>query len=321
METKKHIHALHVAILAGAVASFGVSFDGWWHLAKGRDSFFILPHLFVQGSLFIMLAQSFFAWRRLRMLSWRRIFFALLIVPLTIPFDEAWHRWRGKETVASVLIIWSPPHFFFFAAAITALTLLVHEIKKEQDLAGREIFGALLLASLLNVLLIFFAPFFPFSPYAVVGFAGAGIAAFLSIAVYLYAERFFGPVIPALLAALFTLTFQGALFDAGVVAGSRAAGSYPHLPNWLLAISTISMVGIVSSGIAKKSTTRGFLAGAAGGLFLYALPLQFAVFPVSYGMADAVLAIIGTAAGGTLAAMVVNRMANKQPIISNYIKL
>ncbi|MDP3772286.1 MAG: hypothetical protein Q8Q94_02840 [bacterium] len=321
METKKHIHALHVAILAGAVASFGVSFDGWWHLAKGRDSFFILPHLLVQGSLFVMLAQSFFAWRRRGMPSWRRIFFALLVVPMTIPFDEAWHRWRGKETVESVLIIWSPPHFFFFGAAITALTLLVHEIKKERDLAGREIFGALLLASLLNILLIFFAPFFPFSPYAIAGFGGACIAAFLSIAVYFFAERFFGPVIPALLAALFTLTFQGALFDAGVVAGSRAAGSYPHLPNWLLALSTISMVGIVSSGIVKKSTARGFLAGAVGGLFLYALPLQFAVFPVSYDAFDAVLAITGTTAGGALAAILVNRMVNEQPIVNNYIKL
>lgn len=321
MQTKKRIHALHVTILAGAVASFGVSFDGWWHLAKGRDSFFILPHLLVQASLFIMLAQSFFAWWRRGMLSWRRIFFALLIVPMTIPFDEAWHRWRGKETVASVLIIWSPPHFLFFAGAITALVLLVREVKKERDLAGREIFGALLLASLLNVLLIFFAPFFPFSPYAIVGFGGACIAAFLSIAVYFFAERFFGPVIPALLTALFTLTFQGALFDAGVVAGSHAAGSYPYLPNWLVALSTISMVGIVSSGIVKKSTARGLLAGTVGGFFLYALPLQFDIFPVSYDAFDATLAITGTAAGGALAAILVKCMAREKPIITNYLKV
>lgn len=293
---------LHIAIIGGLLTSFGASLDAWWHISFDRDSFFILPHLFIYTGVFILLASSFWAWRRQARAAWKKIFLVLLIIPLSLPFDELWHYFRGKETVSSIFIIWSPPHALLFLSAITALGMITGMISKEKNMAAKEIFGAVLLASLFNLLVILTSPFFPLSPFAVTGFYGAAVTAFIMSWIFFYARRILPHVTPALLVAAFSIILQGVIADSAVVYGSRAVGSFSYLPSWIFVLFQIIPAAIIDTTFIKNLAIRGLFAGIAGGLVMYVLSLQFTDPLFHYSAATAATGVIfaglGSALGG-----------------------
>lgn len=300
MKPKKQKDLLHLAIIGALLISFGASFDAWWHVSIGRDSFFVLPHLFVHSGVLVMLATSFWAWRRQGLKTWKKVFLTLLLIPLSLPFDEIWHHFRGKESVESVLIVWSPPHVILFVSAIAALLMLAHLLHRKENIAAKQIFGAILLAALLNLSFILSGPFFPFSPFAVIGFYGAAVTAFVASWVFFRARRLLPHVAPAFLVAVFSVILQSTISDSGVVYGSRAAGSYPYLPSWILVLSQISSALVIDIEFIKNYTLRGFLAGIVGGSILYALSLQF-IDPLFHSnMQTIAIGIIFAGLGGAL---------------------
>lgn len=228
--------ATHALAFALVITAFGASFDAWWHVSQGRETFFALPHLFIYGGVITALLFSFILARITHQKIWRWIFLALLIIPLTAPFDELWHRIVGIERVESVLIVWSPPHLLLFAMAILAVVLFMNVIKKEKDIVSGRIIGNLILASLFNLLFIVLVPFFPLAPYHLLGFWGAGVTAFIFTTISLTANYLFPGIATATTTALFFIIFHTIVSDATMY-GNTALKMYGHLPNWVLILS------------------------------------------------------------------------------------
>ena len=131
--------AIATAIVSGAVGMAGVFLDTAWHRTLGRDSLFILPHLFIySGGLGIWAASvacvtaatlggagdfggAILAVGRLRIPAGFGIAaLGVLIVGAAAPVDVWWHWLYGKDA-----LIWSFSHLMgHFGAGVTAIGLL-----------------------------------------------------------------------------------------------------------------------------------------------------------------------------------------------------
>jgi hypothetical protein len=117
-ERTKAIPALVIvpSLIGGAGTLLGTYWDDAWHTDRGRDSFFIPPHLLLYtGILVIGLSAVLWAltifyrersWRAL--FRWSPLLLALIGDVVTLaaaPIDNAWHLAFGRDAV-----LWSPPH-------------------------------------------------------------------------------------------------------------------------------------------------------------------------------------------------------------------
>ncbi|HVR89150.1 MAG TPA: hypothetical protein VHG53_06355 [Candidatus Limnocylindria bacterium] len=116
-------------LMSGVV---GTAWDVSWHRTIGRDSFWILPHVFtyagamLNGIAALLATSTAMAGRRVRGRELRIgalraelgvafVGIATALIILSAPFDDAWHRAIGPD-----VDIWSPPHL----AAIAASSLI-----------------------------------------------------------------------------------------------------------------------------------------------------------------------------------------------------
>ncbi len=127
------------ALAAGGVGMAGVFLDTAWHRTIGRDSFFVLPHLFIYlGGLGIWTASllaivhasrgggrafggPILRWGRARVpFGFGLAILGVLTVGAAAPVDVWWHWMYGKDA-----LIWSFSHLMgHFGAGITAIGLL-----------------------------------------------------------------------------------------------------------------------------------------------------------------------------------------------------
>jgi hypothetical protein len=156
--------ALWALLGAKLLAGWGVRWDIQWHLAIGRDSFWIAPHLMTYTGVALVVLVSFgvLAWETgqrtpgtLRLLGLRgtRGFhvaaWGIAITVLAAPIDDLWHRLFGLDVT-----LWSPPHLLgFVGAAVNSLgcLLIAREVYPEGSrrrlaamvVAGAWLYGAL----------------------------------------------------------------------------------------------------------------------------------------------------------------------------------
>lgn len=137
--TRRALTALAAGVLLGWL---GVYWDIAWHIDKGRDSFFTLPHDFIYAGMAIVLAGT--AWALLRdrrrtpahlRVGRFRLQLGLLVAAVGAllvlafgPLDEAWHRVFGED-----LTLWGPMHLAGLAGfALTALGGLTASVVEER---------------------------------------------------------------------------------------------------------------------------------------------------------------------------------------------
>ncbi|HKB24482.1 MAG TPA: hypothetical protein VKG64_05445, partial [Methylomirabilota bacterium] len=131
--------AIALAALSGLAGMAGVYLDTAWHRTIGRDSFFILPHLFIYGGGLGVWAAALaaiaraslgreaeiggpvFRLRRLRLpFGFTLTAFGTVVIMAAAPVDDWWHRTFGKD-----VLIWSPPHLQpHLGAGVAAVGLL-----------------------------------------------------------------------------------------------------------------------------------------------------------------------------------------------------
>jgi hypothetical protein len=292
----------HAFALSLAVSVFGVSFDAWWHVSSGRESFFVLPHLFIYGGVVASVLLSFLLGRRTHQKVWRNIFIALLIIPLTAPLDELWHKIRGVEQVESVLIVWSPPHVLLFAMAILAVGMFISVVRKDTDLIANRVLGKVMLAALLSLVFILLVPFFPIGPHHVLGFWGAGVTAFMLVCAMLGAVYFF----PGFASASTTMSFfivSFIIFSDATLYSAAAARLYGNIPNWLIILSFITPALWIDMSKAMPVVLRALIAGSLWCILFFGFAHRYLALEFAYPLSSFYQALISSI-GASLAAAI-----------------
>src|SRR5712691_10582778 len=131
--------AILLAIVSGLAGMIGVYLDTAWHRTVGRDSFFILPHVFIYGGGLGVWAAALAGLARatlgrsdefggpilhltrLRLpLGFAITALGIIVIMAAAPVDAWWHNTFGKD-----VLIWSPPHLqLHLGAAIAAIGVL-----------------------------------------------------------------------------------------------------------------------------------------------------------------------------------------------------
>ena len=159
MRTTDRVHA-PLAVIAvafgGAISALaGGYWDDAWHTERGRDDFFIAPHIAIYAGIAVAGA-ALSAWALLAARHdgvravWRHkpLALALLSVGVTLasgPIDNAWHVAFGRDAV-----IWSPPHMLGIAGTLGLGAAILAELAARPERWTRPltvVAGALVLAS------------------------------------------------------------------------------------------------------------------------------------------------------------------------------
>ena len=289
------IHAFAFSLIT---VVFGVSFDAWWHVSEGRETFFALPHLFIYGGVSVSLSLSFLLMRKTHQRIWRKIFIALLGIPITAPFDELWHRIIGIEHVENASIVWSPPHMLLFTAAILAVALFIPIVKKDRDIVSNRVLGKLMLASLLSLVFIILVPLFPLGPHHLLGFWGAGVTAFLFTNAVLATVYLFPGIAAATIMALFFIIFHIIFADANI--NNPAARIYGHIPNWLLILSYIIPAIWIDLSKNRPIIMRATTAAALWSIIFFGLANIYLESDFAYSTINFYQALLSSLLAGTL---------------------
>lgn len=166
---------LPVMALGALSGLLGVNWDIAWHIDKGRDTFFTMPHNFIYGCMLIVLMVSAYGLlrdQRQTNLHWtiagRQLHPGLLIgvvsaalVLFFAPADELWHRFFGVDAT-----LWGPMHLLgltgFTLFSFAGLTTSHLERELTQDPGRKTMFSRLSLffaAMLLGYLVLFLAEY------------------------------------------------------------------------------------------------------------------------------------------------------------------
>src|SRR3989344_7846791 len=68
------------------VGVFAGAWDIWWHIAVGRESLFIAPHLLLYAATGLTILSGICGWFKTREKLWRHLAIFLCFVPLLAPF-------------------------------------------------------------------------------------------------------------------------------------------------------------------------------------------------------------------------------------------
>lgn len=269
--------ALVLSVVAGV-------WDTWWHGAFGRDGFWEPPHLVLYSGLLVAIVGGVYGWAKTKDRHWRRFAVLALALPLVAPLDSLWHFLFGRENASSPLIYWSPPHVALAAGAAALLVVLLRIIRQSVAARQSRTLAILLWAALLNILWIEAAPVRVRGAFHLVGMWSAGVDVFLFIGFLLLAQRRFAARFAASrVAAAFLglriiigLLAVASLFVRAPSAGdiwSRIVGENARQivapPAWGLLVSFVLPAVLLDVLPRSPAWSRGGLAGALMGLFLY----------------------------------------------------
>ena len=147
--------ALLVAFAGALGALAGGYWDDAWHTERGRDDFFIAPHLAIYGGVAVVgAALTAWGWLAIRAQGARGagrdrgLVLAIASVGVTLasgPIDNAWHVAFGRDAV-----LWSPPHMLGIAGTFALGAALLVGLRARADRwasAARLLAGALVVAA------------------------------------------------------------------------------------------------------------------------------------------------------------------------------
>jgi hypothetical protein len=300
----KTLYIRLIALLCIGMA-MALLWDAWWHVAIGRDQFFIPPHTLLYICIGITIIFSFLEWKKTREKLFRNMFLVSLLFPITGILDQTWHKIFGVENLISPIAIWSPPHILILTSLIALSLFALKIVRLEKDILIREILTCGLYGAVLGFLSIFFMPFFPLGSYKVLGFFGAGATALAWIFSVLYIQKKSKQIG---LAALTTL-FLGIVSSVGPATLVHAApqvqiANFYNPPFWLFLFSVLLPALMVEAMRKFHSIAKGIFLGLSSGMLFY-IPAQFFIKPdFIFGTHQIIIAIASSAIAGLLAAVV-----------------
>lgn len=292
--------SLFIAVFAGA-------WDVWWHGFLGRESFWSPPHLLLYLSVIIAIVTGLFAWRIHKKGLWKWLGLVLLLVPLSAPFDELWHRVFGVEETASVLVLWSPPHVALILSILVAFVLLLPLLRKYEDITKRRLFSALSLAGIFSLMSILVQPFEPLGPWHLVGFWGAGIMSFVVVVALSFSSQYLSGFGRATFVSFVLIVLTSIGFTEATNAAAIDFLPHAHAPGWLIILSLLLPAVFLDFRRAPQLWSAG-CAGLISGGVLYGFSTFFIEPAFRYGFAEVAVVLIASFIGGLLAGVASSRL-------------
>jgi hypothetical protein len=293
-----------LAAVALFTAAMALGWDIWWHQAIGRESFFIPPHVLLHVSVVAAVLTGFAGWYGTSDPAWRGFATVLLLIPLSAPFDELWHRAFGVETTLSPLIIWSPPHVALDFAIVMSCIMLLRILRHDKNADAARFLGAILLAIIIGGPLFMTMPVQPLGGFDLIGFWGVGTVAFCLVGGLMLAEKWLGGFAPA------TLTAGASVVLGSVGYGENAPGAavshYIHIPNWLITFSILGLAAFLDLSRRVPHWLRGCIGGIFYAAILYGFSNPFLAEGFRYSSKELWIAVLSGAVGGLIAGVLVS---------------
>lgn len=293
-----------VAIMLFAAVAGGL-WDSWWHSAIGRESFWIPPHLLIYASTVLAVLFGLYGWFKTKAKVWHRLMIALVFVIAAGPFDEFWHRIFSIESIASPLIVWSPPHLMIIGALLCSLLFVLPILSKDSDLRTSFLFSSLALGAVLMLGEFLVMPLHPFAPYHLINFWGAFFDALILVLVLLASRRYLSTPGTASLVVVFYLI----LILIGTLGESKMLNPniplHPHAPPWLNVFSIlIAAITIDFLFTRIPVVILGGLAALLSASIAYGFSHFFFEPQFQYSLEQGVTAIVSGMIGGIVGGMI-----------------
>jgi len=302
----KEILARVIAV-ALFLAVMATSWDAWWHFNVGRDSLWEPPHLFLYSFVILAIASGVFGWIKTKEKAWKRLALVLLLIIISAPFDDLWHRMFGIENLSSPWVIWSPPHIILSLAILMSMILLLPIILKDRDKIAVRLFGAMVMASILNALLFLVGPLHPTGPWKLLGFWGAGMMAFVFIGCLLTAQR----ILPGIGASTLMITFfliVSFIGFGGELGPDIDMIPHDHPPGWIVVFYSLLPAAFIDVGNKLPSWLKGAIAGLLWAGLLYGLSSYFFEPEFQYGLLSTGIAVLSSIIGGAFAGVLIKKV-------------
>ncbi|MBI4098427.1 MAG: hypothetical protein HY437_00125 [Candidatus Magasanikbacteria bacterium] len=212
----------------------GLFWDDWWHVFKGRDSFFIPPHDILYTALLISAALQVWIWKKH---SAARALLnialgGLALTFLSAPFDEWWHRTFGIENLSTPFAVWSPPHLIaLIGGAISAWGFF--RFIKNHDTNKFPLLTLAQLSVVLGLLWFIVHPVDPIGLYATFFSPWAEVLFILPFIACLAAARRItaggATTVAAIFLALYAITWTERVADFIIVPPHPVAPLFPYV--------------------------------------------------------------------------------------------
>src|SRR3989344_4396062 len=291
---------LFVAVLAG-------TWDAWWHGAIGRDSFWEPPHILLYSSILLAVILGIYGYLQTKEKRWRTLALVLVLIPVSGPFDELWHRMFGVEDLSSPFIVWSPPHMAIIFSIMASMILLLPILRKDsRDM--QVLLGSMIFAALLNLILFLFAPLQPEGPWHLVGFFGPFFATAGIVGILMLAQRWIPFRGAPILTAVFFLSIAAIGFNEKMAEGVTIL-PHDHPPAFLTVSAILLKATIVS---VLKTPGKSALAGFVWTGIIYGFSWIFFKPEFKYGFSEGLIAIISGIAGAILIGILFEKWRSKQ---------
>lgn len=296
--------ALFTAVIAG-------TWDAWWHGAVGRESLFTPPHLLLYFTATIAVMLGVYGFITIRAKVWKNLALVLLLIPLSAPFDELWHRFFGVEDLSSPLIVWSPPHLAIIFALVASFIFLVPLILQESEPLARRLFSSLAFAGILNLLFFVVAPFQPTGPWELLGFWGAGVMALILVGVFFGYERFFPGVGNAVSVVVMYLLVAAIAFGETIKSGIKII-PHDHPPSYVVIFAFVTSALIFDITRRWPQVVRAGLSGGGWALLLYSLSTYYFRPEFQYSGGETVKAVAASIVGGVVVGWLVTMWQRRE---------
>ena len=290
--------ALFIAVIAGTL-------DVWWHGFMGRDSLWEPPHILLYAAILTAIGLGIYGYYSTREKSWKLIALSLLLVLISAPIDDIWHRIFGVENALSPIIIWSPPHLILVGAIIFSLSLLIKELKKDTAVA-QYLFTSISFASILSLLLFVVSPFQPIGSYKIIGFYGSFFITLVFIGLLIISERTTKHTGVASLIALLFIAISAVSF--GETADMKGfAPLHDHPPSWVNVFSFLAPAFLIDLTGKLPNWLRGTLAGFVFTIMLYGLSNIFFASEFQYTISNMWVAVVSGTIGGLISGYLLHK--------------
>lgn len=302
------VFLLNVIAIGALFSATAWNWDGWWHIALGRDFPWSPPHILIFMYFGSLLPALYILYSR----TLNKIYcYALVMVGVTLfsgLIDIVWHQIFGVEQLISPMIVWSPPHLIGIGSTAIGMFIILNswikDYQRERDsLVFLRIF--LMAGAIFSYIHILIFPLEPFGWHHVAGLWGVGITIFISCLFILYVAYKLPQTGIVSLIILILLTFLG--FEARTVAPNQALPPHALAPQWLHFLA--AMTGVIwIDFINVKKYHPAFVTGLAGFLiaFIYFLFWKpFVQIPdFNYSQTEALILVMMSTIGGMMAGFV-----------------